>query len=42
MMERKVPLIILCKIDCQEQKANWNLRTSQELVKHSRRGEMKA
>lgn len=41
-MERKVALIILCKIDCQEQKVNRSPRTSQELVRQSRHGAMKA
>lgn len=41
-METKIALIIMCKIDCQEQKVNWSPRTSQEFVKHSRHGEMKA
>lgn len=41
-MERGVALIILCKIDCWEQKVNWSPRASQEFVKQSRHGVMKA
>lgn len=41
-MERKVALIILCKINCQEQKVNQSPRTSQEFVKQSRHEVMKA